>query len=170
MQDAHARSRRDFLGALGRSALGTFAFACATACGGERDEAAAQHHGHGGGGAGRCALCGMRVTRGGAFSAGAREAGGAEVLFDSVKCMFRWLGQHADARDPWCTEHLSRTERPARELFYVVGTDLEGPMGADLVPLDTREHAEQIRASHHGTQVLAFDEVTSAVLDELFRM
>jgi nitrous oxide reductase accessory protein NosL len=170
MHDRSARTRRDFLGTIGRGSLGLAAFVCATACGGEHDEAAAQHAGHGGGGAGRCALCGMRVTRGNAFASGATEASGNAVLFDSVKCMFRWLGQHADARDPWTTEHLSRTEHPARDLLYVMGTDIDGPMGADLVPVDTREHAEQIRTGHHGTRVLAFGEVTSDVLDELFRM
>lgn len=112
----------------------------------------------------------MRVTRGAAFSAGAREAGGDEVVFDSVKCMFRWLGQHADAREPWVTEHLTRTERPAREVFFVTGTDLQGPMGPDLVPVDTREHAEEIRRSHHGEAVLTFAEVTPEVVTRVFRM
>lgn len=156
-------TRRGFLVMLGGGAL-----ACASACAGGTDEAEAQR-----GAApttGRCALCGMRVTRGAAFSSGASPASGEAVLFDSVKCMFRWLGQHADARDPWVTEHLSRGERPARDVVYVMGSDLEGPMGADLVPVDTREHAEQLRESHHGTRVLAFAEVTSEILDELFRM
>jgi nitrous oxide reductase accessory protein NosL len=173
MHGPDTRSRRHFLGSLGRSAVGIAVFVWATACGSEHDEAAAQHGGHGGhgaGGTGRCALCGMRVTRGAAFSSGAHEASGGEVLFDSVKCMFRWLGQHTDARDPWVTEHLGRSERPARDVLYVMGTDIEGPMGADLVPVDTREHAEQIRTSHHGTRVIAFAEVTSDVLDDLFRM
>lgn len=159
-----ARSRRGFLGVVARGALAVSVFAGA-ACAGGDDEASAQRPT-----GGRCALCGMRVTRGSAFASGATEANGHEVLFDSVKCMFRWLGQHADARDPWSTEHLSRSERPARDLFYVMGSDIDGPMGADLVPVDTRDHAEQIRTSHHGTQILAFAEVTSDVLDELFRM
>jgi nitrous oxide reductase accessory protein NosL len=158
------RSRRGFLGVVSRGALGVAVFTAA-ACAGGDDEASAQRPT-----GGRCALCGMRVTRGSAFASGANEANGHEVLFDSVKCMFRWLGQHTDARDPWTTEHLSRSERPARDLFYVLGSDIDGPMGADLVAVDTREHAEQIRTSHHGTQILAFAEVTGSVLDELFRM
>ncbi|MFN7701841.1 MAG: nitrous oxide reductase accessory protein NosL [Deltaproteobacteria bacterium] len=166
MHAPHVQSRRQFLGVLGRGALDAAVFACATACGSEHDEVAAQRSTA----ASRCALCGMRVTRGAAFSSGAREASGSEVLFDSVKCMFRWLGQHPEAREPWVTEHLSRSTRPARDVVYVVGTDLEGPMGADLVPVDTREHAEQIRVGHHGTRVLGFAEITPEVLDELFRM
>lgn len=164
-QPFHERlGRRALVGVLTRGALGLSALAC-VACATSADEAAAQRPA-----AGRCALCGMRVTRGAAFSSGARTAGGDEVVFDSVKCMFRWLGQHADAHDPWTTEHLSRSERPARELLYVLGSDLHGPMGADLVAVDTREHAEQLRESHHGSRVLTFDEIGSDVVDGLFRM
>jgi nitrous oxide reductase accessory protein NosL len=157
-----AVGRRSFLGTLGTSV----ALVCATACAGGADEASAQR----GGATGRCGLCGMRVTRGAAFSAGARTAANEEVLFDSVKCMFRWLGQHADATAPWVTEHLTRSERPARDVFYVLGTDLQGPMGHDLVPVDTAEHAEQLRQSHHGTRVVRFAEVDAAIIDATFRM
>ena len=148
-------NRRSFLGTMGISAL-----VWATACASGPNDVSAQA-------TGRCALCGMRVTRGAAFSSGARTAAGADVVFDSVKCMFRWLGQHTDAQDPWVTEHLSRTPRPARDTFFVLGTELQGPMGADLVPVDTRAHAEQILAGHHGTRILAFAEVTPQVLAEI---
>ncbi len=150
--------RRSFLGALGGAALGLSSFgvvACRTG------DASAQRSGA------RCARCGMRVTRGAAFSSGARTASGEEVLFDAVKCMFTWLAAHPDARDPWVTEHLSRAERPARSVFYVIGTTLQGPMGYDLVPVDTAEHAEQIRTNHHGRAVVRFEEVTSEVLANL---
>lgn len=150
-------SRRSFL------ALSCTAIAW-VGCTGASDEAAAQTS------SARCAGCGMRVTRGDAFSSGATQADGHEVMFDSPKCMFRWLGQHPDARDPWCTEHLSRAQRPARELSFVMGTDIDGPMGRDLVPVDTRAHAEELMRSHRGTQILTFAEVTQPIVDQLFRM
>jgi|GEM_PF-902086 len=132
-------------------------------CRGAPDEAAAQT-------SARCAGCGMRVTRGEAFSSGATEANGHEVMFDAPKCMFRWLSQHTDARDAWCTEHLTRTQRLAAELTFVMGSDIDGPMGHDLVPVDTRAHAEALMRSHHGTQLLTFAEVTTPIVDQLFRM
>lgn len=158
MSNAPSPSRRQFLRAATAAVI-----VCATACASPSEEASAQH-------ANRCANCGMRVTRGAAFASGAREASGAEVVFDSPKCMFRWLEQHRDARDAWTTEHLSRQERPAAGLFYVLGTDLRGPMGADLVPVDTREHADTLLASHHGQRVLVFAEVTPEIVASLFRM
>ena len=53
-------------------------------------------------------------------------------------------------------------------LFYVIGSDLESPMGRDLVPVRGREEAERLRDDHHGEAVLSYDEVTSEVVEGLF--
>ena len=67
------------------------------------------------------------------------------------------------------TEYYSQERRSARTLFYVLGSDLEGPMGRDLVPVAGRDEAERFRREHHGERVLAFDEVTSDIVEDLFR-
>lgn len=111
----------------------------------------------------------MRVTRGAAFASGAREASGTEVFFDSPKCLFRFLAAHRDASAAWCTEYLTRSERPVGELFFLLGSDLRGPMGVDLVPVDTRAHADELLQRHHGTRVLVHSEITPAIVDALFQ-
>ncbi len=50
----------------------------------------------------------------------------------------------------------------------MLGSDVQGPMGRDLVPVQGREAAERFARDHQG-RVLGFDEVTAAVVDELFR-
>ena len=115
----------------------------------------------------RCELCGMRIDASSGWRAGARSADG-ERRFDTPKCLFRYHHQHG-AREPWVIEYYSQERRPARDLFYVIGTDLEGPMGRDLVPVAGREAAERLMREHHGTRVLAFGEVTEAIVDDLFR-
>ncbi|HEY8429684.1 MAG TPA: nitrous oxide reductase accessory protein NosL [Sandaracinaceae bacterium] len=115
----------------------------------------------------RCALCGMRVDPRSGWRAGGRSARG-ELVFDAPKCMFR-MHHREGLRDLWVIEYYSQERRPARELYYVIGTDLEGPMGRDLVPVAGRENAERLMRDHRGERVLSFDEVTAAVIDELFR-
>jgi nitrous oxide reductase accessory protein NosL len=66
-------------------------------------------------------------------------------------------------------EYYSQARRPARDLFFVIGTDLEGPMGRDLVPVAGREAADRLLREHHGERVLSFDEVTRSVAASLFR-
>ena len=51
----------------------------------------------------------------------------------------------------------------------VTGTDLESPMGRDLVPVEGRENAERLRTDHGGDRVLGWAEVDARVIDPLFQ-
>ena len=117
----------------------------------------------------RCDLCGMRVDPSSGWRAGARDASGQALAFDAPKCMFRRHFERGAISEPWVIEYYSQVRRPARELFFVIGTDLQGPMGRDLVPVAGREAADRLLREHHGERVLAFDEVTREVVGTLFR-
>ena len=121
--------------------------------------------------AARCAHCGMRVPAESTWRAGLTTASGEALLFDAPKCMFRILrGERGQrAREAWVIEYYSSERRPASSLVYVLGSDVMSPMGRDLVPIDGRERAERFLRDHHAQRVLTYEEVTPAVLDELFR-
>jgi nitrous oxide reductase accessory protein NosL len=48
----------------------------------------------------------------------------------------------------------------AKTAFYVIGSDVLGPMGHELVPLATRADAEDFMKEHKGRRILGFAEVT----------
>jgi copper chaperone NosL len=118
--------------------------------------------------AARCDVCGMRIDPSSGWRAGGQTEALAEVRFDTPKCLFRYHHQRGGVREPWVIEYYTQERRPARELLYVLGSDVQGPMGRDLVPVQGREAAERFARDHQG-RVLGFDEVTAAVVDELFR-
>lgn len=111
----------------------------------------------------RCATCGMVVAPDSGW-----RAGGDDLAFDAPKCLFRYRHREGDVPNAWVIEYYAQERRPAREMLYVIGTDLEGPMGRDLVPVEGREAAERLMADHHGERILAFDEVTQDVVEGLF--
>jgi copper chaperone NosL len=157
---------------LGRRSFVASLFALSTlgSCGGGEPAASAQSAGA------RCAHCGMRVPTdpsapGWAWRAGLTTASGEELFFDAPKCMFRVLrGERgAGAREAWVVEYYAGERRPAASLFYVIGADVQSPMGRDLVPVEGRERAERFSRDHHAQRVMSYDEVTSAVIDTLFR-
>jgi nitrous oxide reductase accessory protein NosL len=117
----------------------------------------------------RCDNCGMRIDPASGWRAGGVSNTGEAVAFDTPKCMFRYHHQHGGVGRPWAIEYYSQERRPAADLFYVLGTDLEGPMGRDLVPVEGREAAQRLMRDHHGERVLAFDEVSLEVIGALFR-
>ena len=112
----------------------------------------------------RCATCGMIVT-----SDSGWRAGTAADTFDSPKCLLRLLHRGGDAADAWVIEYYSQERRPAREMLYVWGSDLESPMGRDLVPVEGRDAAERLRVDHRGEGVLAWDEIDAERVEALFR-
>jgi nitrous oxide reductase accessory protein NosL len=116
----------------------------------------------------RCALCGMNVSATSRWRAGARAEDGATLAFDTPKCLFRYRDQRGPVRDAWVIEYYAQERRGVERLFYVLGSDVEGPMGRDLVPIEGRENAERFSRDHHGQRVLAYDEVTREVVGTLF--
>lgn len=112
----------------------------------------------------RCDTCGMLVEPDSGWRAGAEGA-----AFDSPKCLFRYRLRHGGVSAPWVIEYYSQTRHDAASLLYVAGTDLESPMGRDLVPVEGREAAERLRTDHGGDRILGWDEVDEGVIEPLFQ-
>ena len=47
----------------------------------------------------------------------------------------------------------------AKEAYYVIESDVTGPMGRELIPAKSKEDAEEFQNDHHGTKVLRFKDV-----------
>jgi copper chaperone NosL len=120
----------------------------------------------------RCAQCGMQLPRQSRWRAGLVSGSGEAMMFDAPKCMFRWMngGSGRKSRDAWVTEYYSQKRAAASSVYFVVGSDVIGPMGHDLVPVAGRERAEAFSREHHGRSVLRAAEVTSSVLARLDAM
>lgn len=121
----------------------------------------------------RCDTCGMIVSPDSGWRAGAHSASGDDLSFDSPKCLFRHALAHESITDAWVIEYYSQERRPAGDLLYVLGSDLESPMGRDLVPVEGREAADRIiedhpLPDHEGERILRHSEVDSAVIEALF--
>ena len=57
----------------------------------------------------------------------------------------------------------------ARSAFYVIGSDVLGPMGHELLPFEELEAAEEFLEDHEGKTILRFEEVTPAIIESLDR-
>jgi nitrous oxide reductase accessory protein NosL len=98
---------------------------------------------------------------------------GTIAYFDGPKDLFRYAfavetfdsSRKADQiKTLWVTEYYTTTLMPAAELFFVVGSDVLGPMGHELVPVRGQAAAQTFSVDHHGSAVHSFKEITPAVL------
>jgi copper chaperone NosL len=121
----------------------------------------------------RCPVCGMFVARTPDWVAEAVLADGTHLAFDGAKDLFlfladpgRWVpGRSAgDVTAAFVTDYYAVVPVDARAAFYVLGSDVLGPMGHELVPFAREGEAREFLADHHGRRLLRFDEVTADVL------
>ena len=96
-------------------------------------------------------------------------------FFDGGKDLFKFLlsrGENAAGKRPeitaiFVTDYYRLEVIPAREAYFVAGSDVYGPMGPELVPHPNRAQAEEFSRDHGGTGIFSFKEVTAEVLDSL---
>jgi nitrous oxide reductase accessory protein NosL len=98
--------------------------------------------------------------------------------FDGAKDLFKYLqdlpkyapGHRAeDMLSIAVTDFYNLEKIDARQALYVVGSDVLGPMGHELVPLATRTDANDFMKDHKGKRLLSFDQVTKEIAEKLDR-
>lgn len=123
-----------------------------------------------------CPVCGMFVVKYPDWIATVLYSDGHAHHFDGAKDLFKyllelpkWAPGHAakDISTIGVTEYYGVGRIDARSAWYVIGSDVLGPMGHELVPLASREDAQEFLKDHSGKGILRFDEVTLELLGDL---
>lgn len=123
----------------------------------------------------KCPVCGMFVARYPDWAAALVFRDGGREVFDGAKDLFRYLldmRRFGGARSPrdvaavLVTDYYALEPIDGRAALYVVGSDVHGPMGRELIPFARREDAEEFLRDHGGRRILGFGEV-GEVLDGL---
>lgn len=124
----------------------------------------------------KCPVCGMFVSRYPDWTAAVTFQDGSSAWFDGAKDLFKFLAgpgwflpgkKAADVRSVTVTDYYAVKALDAKEAFFVVGSDVFGPMGRELVPFGKRAEAEEFLRDHRGKKILRFADVNRAVLDGL---
>ena len=118
-----------------------------------------------------CPVCGMFVAPYRMWVATVLWRDGRAVHFDGAKDFFKYLAelskyepkrQRSDIAAMGVTDYYGTQRIDAREAWYVIGSDVLGPMGHELVPHDSEADAKEFMADHKGRRVLRFADVTLA--------
>jgi len=124
----------------------------------------------------KCPVCGMFVAKYPDWVAYAELSDGTRLVFDGAKDLFKFVldpGKYLpsrtrkDVKTVTVTDYYALAPVDARAAAYVLGSDVFGPMGRELVPFAKRAEAEEFLKDHHGTRILTFDEVTADLVRSL---
>ncbi len=115
-----------------------------------------------------CPVCGMLVSKYPDWTATVVYRDGHAYHFDGAKDLFKYLfdpkrydrGHGAgDIERIGVTEYYEVKRIDAHQAWFVIGSDVLGPMGHELIPFASRADAEEFLRDHHGRRILRFDEV-----------
>ena len=124
----------------------------------------------------KCPVCGMFVAKYPDFLAQVRFRDGSTFHFDGAKDMFKFYldpsrylpgRKGADIVAAFVTSYYDLVLVDAISAWYVVGSDVYGPMGRELIPFAREAEAQEFLKDHKGKRIVRFRQVTPAVLRPL---
>jgi len=124
----------------------------------------------------KCPVCGMFVAKYPDWSATARFKDGTTSYYDGPKDMFSHYfdtgrytpgKRQADIVALAVKEYYSLAAIDARTAFFVIGSDVYGPMGSELIPFLNEKDALSFKTDHKGKRILRFNEITRQTIQSL---
>jgi copper chaperone NosL len=124
----------------------------------------------------KCPVCGMFVAKYPDFVAQVIFKDGSYAVFDGVKDMFKYYfdikkfnpsKQVSDIESIYVTDYYDLMMIDGYKAFYVMGSDVFGPMGKELIPFEAEEDAKEFMIDHIGKSLLKFKEININTLKDL---
>jgi nitrous oxide reductase accessory protein NosL len=124
----------------------------------------------------KCPVCGMFVAKFPDFAAVIRTADGRAYYFDGVKDLLkfhfhpgRYLGGRKvpEISEIRVTDYYTLEAIDGKEAWYVVGSDVYGPMGKELVPFAKESDARTFLRDHDGRAVIRWRDIRPAILKDV---
>jgi nitrous oxide reductase accessory protein NosL len=120
-----------------------------------------------------CPVCGMFPAKYPDWVATVLFEDGHADHFDGAKDFFKYLldmDKFASGRKKeqitglGVTDYYATEMIDAKQAIYVIGSDVLGPMGHDLIPHPDRYDADAFMKDHKGYKLLRFDQITKSML------
>jgi nitrous oxide reductase accessory protein NosL len=124
----------------------------------------------------KCPVCGMFVAKYPDWAALVIFKDGTHAFFDGAKDMFKYYFNlkrynpskgSQDIDSVYVTDYYDLTWIDGTGAFYVIGSDVYGPMGRELIPFKDETGAREFMRDHKGKSVLRFKEVVPEVIKGL---
>ena len=124
----------------------------------------------------KCPVCGMFVHKYPDFIAQIHFNDDIMAFFDGNKDMFKYyfnLNKYAPGRKVeeiasiYVMDYYSLSHIDGTKAYYIIGSDIYGPMGKELISFGKESEAKEFMKDHKGKSLLQFKDITPAILKEL---
>ncbi|NPA59362.1 MAG: hypothetical protein GXO30_02685, partial [Epsilonproteobacteria bacterium] len=108
----------------------------------------------------KCPICGMFVYK---YPKWAAQIfyGDSHLSFDGVKDMMKYYFEHKKGISKiLVTDYYSQKAIDAQDAYFVIGSDVYGPMGDELIPFKKLSDAKVFMLDHKAKEILFFKDIT----------
>jgi len=126
----------------------------------------------------RCPVCGMFVYKYPKWVAQIVFKDGASYFYDGAKDMYKHYFDVAkytpgkaqsDITHLYVTDYYEVELIDAKTAYYVLGSNVLGPMGHELLPFKDQESAQEFLEDHKGKSIVRFAQITLPLVMSLDR-
>jgi copper chaperone NosL len=124
----------------------------------------------------KCPVCGMFVAKYPDFIARIAFQNGSYAFFDGCKDMMKYYfnpatynpgKKAADIASLTVTDYYSLKSTDGKQAYYVVGSDVYGPMGRELIPFKEEKAAKEFLKDHNGKNIIQFQDIKPELIKSL---
>jgi copper chaperone NosL len=124
----------------------------------------------------KCPVCGMFVKKYPDWTSQIIFKDGSYALFDGAKDMFKYYvalrkynpsHTQMDIDSVYVIDYYSLGPIDGFNASYVIGSDVYGPMGRELIPFAKTDDANEFMKDHKGKALLKFKDITAEMLKGL---
>lgn len=124
----------------------------------------------------KCPVCGMFVAKYPDWTMIVQFKDGSHVFFDGTKDMFKYLfdmkrydpsRKAEDVQAVLVKDYYRLSFMDARKAWYIIGSDIYGPMGRELIPLEKESDAKEFMIDHKGKKILKYTDITRELIKTL---
>jgi len=118
----------------------------------------------------KCQVCGMYLHYYPTWVSQINYPKGETYKFDGIKDMMKFYFNNKEGIvDIFVQDYYSLKTLNAHDAYYVLGSDVLGPMGNELIAFKDKKSAKVFFFDHRGKKLLSFDELTAPMVHNLDR-
>ena len=116
----------------------------------------------------KCPVCGMFLYKYPRWVSMIEYNNGKKLYFDGLKDLFKYYFQHPKGiKEMYGQEYYTQKTIPLKEAYFVIGSDVYGPMGNEFIALKDKKSARNFLLDHRGKKIVRFKEITKEMVYKL---
>jgi len=116
----------------------------------------------------KCPVCGMFLYKYPNWVTMIEYNDGKKVYFDGMKDLFRYYFSHKEnIKEILTQEYYTQKTISAKDAYFVLGSDIYGPMGRELIGFKDKKTADKFLLDHRGKKVLKFENITKSLIQHI---